>query len=345
MGYRQITEEERYKIASMRGVGAGPVAIARELGRDRRTISREVLRNRSVHDGAYRAMAACEKARARQKRSRRNKRYGPEEFGGVEAMLREDFSPQQVVGRLRLEGVKPMSHETIYVWIWADKKTGGTLWRHLRGAGKQRRKRYGRNDNRGRAAGKKPISERPKEVDARNRIGDWEIDTVHGQGKPCVVTVVERKSGLLRLGKLPTAGSKQTLERTCQIMAREPHPIHTITSDNGTEFHCFKELEAKLHTQVFFAVPHHAWERGTNENTNGLLRQFLPRGTSFENLSQRQCNVIAERLNNRPRRRHGYRTPNEVYYASHDLHRCWAASCGKLYAPVLGSGPTATPSG
>jgi IS30 family transposase len=321
------------------------VAIAKALGRDRRTISREVWRNRSVHDDGYRAEAACAKARGRKTRSRRNKRYGAEEFEGVEKMLREGFSPQQVVGRLRLEGAKPMSHETIYLWIWADKKAGGTLWRHLRGASKQRRKRYGKNDSRGRALGKKAISERPKEVDARNRHGDWEIDTVRGKGKPCVVTVVERKSGLLRLGKLSTAGSKQTLERTCEILAHEPHPIHTITSDNGTEFHCFKELEARLNTQVFFAVPHHAWERGTNENTNGLLRQFLPRGTSFESLSQRRCNAIAEQLNNRPRRRHGYRTPNEVYYGGNDLDRGWAASCGKLCAPVLGSGPTATPSG
>jgi IS30 family transposase len=129
MSYRQITEEERYKIAAMRGMGLGPVVIARELGRDRRTISREVARNCSVHDGAYRAMAACEKARARKTRSRRNKRYGPEEFEGVERMLREDFSPEQVVGRLRLEGARPMSHETIYQWIWADKRaTVSKLW-------------------------------------------------------------------------------------------------------------------------------------------------------------------------------------------------------------------------
>jgi IS30 family transposase len=166
---------------------------------------------------------------------------------------------------------------------------------------------------------------------------------MHGKGKPCVVTVVERKSGLLRLGKLPTAGSEPTLARVRQIMANEPRPIYTITADNGTEFHCFKDLEAHLRTEVYFAVPHHAWERGTNENTNGLLRQFLPRGTSLDHLTQRHCNVLAERLNNRPRRRLGYRTPNEDYYNKEQLDRCWAASCGKLYAPVLGSGPTATP--
>lgn len=345
MGYRHITEEERYKIASMRGLGLGPVAIAKELGRDRRTISREVWRNRSVHDDAYRAEAACAKARGRKTRSRRNRRYGPEDYRVMERMLKEDFSPEQIVGRLKAEGADTMSHETIYKWIWADKKAGGRLWLHLRGARKQRRKRYGKNDSRGRLAGKRSILDRPEEVNERKRHGDWEIDTVHGTGKPCVVTVVERKSGLIRIGKLPTAGSKETLERTSQILAGEHHRVRTITADNGTEFHCFKELEARLSAEVYFATPHHAWERATNENTNGLLRQYLPRGTSFENLSQKQCEKIAERLNNRPRRRLGFRTPNEDYYSKLQFDRCWAASCGKLCAPVLGSGPTAPPSG
>ncbi len=258
-------------------------------------------------------------------------------------MLREDYSPQQIVGRLAFEGLRAMSHEAIYRWIWADKKAGGTLWRHLRGARKQRRKRYGRYDSRGRLGGKKMIGERPPEVEERKRFGDWEIDTVHGTGKPCVVTVVERRSGLVRIGKLRTAGGKETLERTTQILAGEFHPVRTITADNGTEFHIYKELEARLGTQVYFATPHHAWERATNENTNGLLRQYLHRGTCFRRITQAHCDRIAEILNNRPRRRLGYRTPNEVYYGIQDHARRWAASCGKLFAPVLGSGPSAEP--
>ena len=162
-------------------------------------------------------------------------------------------------------------------------------------------------------------------------------------GKPCVVTVVERKSGLTRMGKLPTAGARETLERTSQLLSGEHHPVLTITADNGSEFHTYKQLEARLNTQVYFATPHHAWERATNENTNGLLRQYLPRGTSFEKIRQSHCIKIAEKLNNRPRRRLGYKTPNEVYYGQPDLDRRWAASCGKLFAPVLGSGPAATP--
>jgi transposase, IS30 family len=341
MHYRQLSEEDRCMIATMRTWGWSVADIAREVGRHRSTVYREVARNCAKADGWYGGPLAAEKTRGRRSRSRRNLHYGPEHFVPIEAMLRADFSPEQIVGRLALEGVKAMSHETIYRWIWADKKRGGTLWRHLRGARKQRRKRYGRYDSRGRLAGKRLIGERPAEVKDRKRFGDWEIDTVHGRGKPCVVTVVERKSGLTRIGKLPTASGKDTLERTTEIMAGEPHPIRTITADNGTEFHIYKELEGRLGAQVFFATPHHAWERGTNENTNGLLRQYLPRGTSLHNLRQPQCDKIAEKLNNRPRLRHGFYTPNEVYYGIHDPARDWAASCGKLFAPVLGSGPIA----
>jgi transposase, IS30 family len=328
-------------IAAMKTWGFSLGDIAKEIGRHRSTVYREVRRNCVSKSGWYGAALAGEKTRGRRSRSRRNLRYGEAHFAPIETMLKADYSPEQVVGRLALEGVKVMSHETIYRWIWADKKRGGRLWRHLRGANKQRRKRYGRYDSRGRLGGKKMIGERPPEVADRKRFGDWEIDTVHGKGKPCVVTVVERKSGLVRVGKLATASSRDTLERTTEILQGEAHPVCTITADNGTEFHCYKELEARLGTQIFFAIPHHAWERGTNENTNGLLRQYLPRGISFHSLRQSQCVRVAEKLNTRPRLRHGFYTPNEVYYGIKELARDWAASCGKLFAPVLGSGPIA----
>ena len=160
-------------------------------------------------------------------------------------MLREDLSPEQIVGRLRFEGVRVMSHETIYLHLWADKENGGTLWRRLRGARKLRRKRYGHNDSRGRLAGKKMIGERPAIVERRTRLGDWEIDTVHGRGKPATVTVVERKSGLVRIGKISRVGAQETLRRTAYILRNEPHPIHTITADNGSEFHLYEALEQK----------------------------------------------------------------------------------------------------
>lgn len=325
----------------MRGQRHTVEEIATTLGRHRTTIHRELERNCCAHDGFYRAMFAVQKANGRRSRSRRNKRYTAEHFAPIERMLREDFSPEQVVGRLRAEGICVMSIETIYLHLWEDRAKGGTLWRHLRGANKRRRKRYARKDSRGRLAGKRMITDRPPIVAERSRLGDWEIDTVHGRSKPATVTVVERKSGLVRIGKLPRVGAQETLERTTYILRNEPHPIHTITADNGTEFHMYKALEQRLRTKIYFATPHHAWERGTNENTNGLLRQYLPKGVDLTALTQRQCTAIASKLNNRPRRRLGFRTPSEVYYGITDAPRRWAASCGKLF----GSCPRKRPIG
>lgn len=297
----------------MRGQYIKMAEIARQLGRHRSTIYREVWRNRSVHDDKYRATHSVWKASGRKHRSRRNLHFGPEAFAPIEALVRGELSPEQIVGRRKLEGNPVMSHETIYKWIWADKKRGGSLWEHLRGARKQRRKRYGRNDSRGRLAGKKMIGTRPAAVDARLRIGDWEIDTVHGRGKASLVTVVERKTGIVRIGKLNRATKDQTLRRTVDLLWEEKDRIKTITADNGCEFHNYKELEEILDIQVYFATPHHAWERGTNENTNGLIRQYLPKGMNLKSTTQAYCERVAETLNNRPRKRLGFRTPNEAY--------------------------------
>jgi transposase, IS30 family len=301
-------------MAAMRQQKMGVREMAEALGRHRSTLYREVQRNRSVHDGRYRASQAVEKASGRKHRSRRNWLYGPREFAPVENLIRQRYSPEQIVGRRQLEGQAVMSHETIYRWIWQDKRGGGSLWQSLRGARKQRRKRYGRYDSRGRLTGKKPIEQRPAVVASRERIGDWEIDTVHGRGKACVVTLVERKTGLLRMGPIHRATKEQTLARTVKLLWPERERVKTITADNGTEFHNYRELESRLGAEVYFATPHHAWERGTNENTNGLIRQYLPKGTNLSHLTQRQCDRIAEQLNNRPRLRLGFKTPNEVYY-------------------------------
>jgi IS30 family transposase len=208
-----------------------------------------------------------------------------------------------------------MSHETIYRWLVADKELGGTLWRHLRCSRKQCRKRYGAYDSRGRLAGKRMIQERPGVVERRARVGDWEIDTVHGRDKACVVTVVERRTGLLRMGKIARATTAHTLRRTVEILAPERKRLRTITADNGTEFHRYKEIEKELGARFYFATPHHAWERGTNENTNGLIRQYFKKGSSLRHITQADCERVAEKLNNRPRKRLQFRTPNEVYYA------------------------------
>jgi IS30 family transposase len=313
--YRQITVDERYTLGVLRQLGHSAAAIARALGRDRSTVWREVRRNRARSDGTYRPQLAEWYARRRRSRSRRNQRFSASDWMQVHARLREKWSPEQVAGRFRCDQLLRISHETIYRHIWADKRAGGTLHTHLRGARKKCRKRYGHYDSRGRLAGKRMISERPPIVAARGRIGDWEVDTMLGAGQAgaCVLSLVERKTGYLVLGKLRARSTAEVNRRAIPLLQQQPHPVHTITSDNGTEFHGHVALEAATQAAFYFATPHHAWERGTNENTNGLVRQYLPKRISMAHLTQQDCNAIARRLNHRPRKRLGYRTPEESY--------------------------------
>ena len=315
MTYHQITFAERYTLGLLRQCGLTPAAIARVLGRHRSTIGREVRRNRAHSDATYRPQLADWYARGRRSRSRRNRRFTAADWARVQALLREDWSPEQVAGWLRRHRVLAISHETIYRYIWADKRAGGQLYQHLRGAQKQCRKRYGRYDSRGRLAGKRPITARPAAAAARIQVGHWEGDTMLGAGQagPCVLSLVERKTGYLALGKLPRRTGAAVNRRARQLIEAQPHRVRTITVDNGTEFHSYAALERVTPARFYFATPHHAWERGTNENTNGLLRQYLPKRTSMAQLTQHDCHRIAAKLNRRPRKRLGFRTPEECY--------------------------------
>jgi transposase, IS30 family len=315
MTYHQITFAERYTLGLLRQRGLRPAAIARVLGRHRSTIGREVRRNRAHSDATYRPQLADWYARGRRSRARRNRRFTAAAWARVQALLRKDWSPEQVAGWLRRQGELAISHETIYRYIWADKRCGGTLHQHLRGARKRFRKRYGHYDSRGRLAGKRPITARPLAAERRSEVGHWEGDTMLGAGQaaPCVLSLVERKTGYLVLGKLPRRTSAAVNRRARGLILAQPRAVQTITVDNGTEFHEYAALERATATRVYFATPHHAWERGTNENTNGLLRQYLPKGQSMAQLTQHDCHRIAATLNRRPRKRLGYRTPEECY--------------------------------
>lgn len=315
MLYRQITAAERYTLGLLRQQGLRPAAIARILRRHRSTIGREVQRNQTHHDGTYRPPLADSYARNRRSRSRRNCQFTPSDWAQVQELLREDWSPEQVAGWLHRFQLLAISHETIYRYIWADKASGGLLYQHLRGARKQRRKRYGRYDSRGRLAGKRLITERPAIVETRAEFGHWEADTMLGasQAGPCVFSMVERQSGYLLLGQLAQRTSACVNARARQLIRAQRRPVHTITVDNGTEFHEYTTLERATGTRFYFATPHHAWERGTNENTNGLVRQYLPKRQSMAHLTQHDCNRIATKLNRRPRKRLGFRTPEECY--------------------------------
>jgi IS30 family transposase len=313
MLYHQITFAERYTLGVLRRGGLSSAAIARTLGRHRSTILREVRRNSAHSDGTYRPPLADWYARGRRSHSRRKRQVAGADLQRIRALLAEHWSPEQVAGRLRLEGRLQISHETIYRYIWADKAAGGTLYTHLRGARKQRRKRYGRYDSRGRVAGKRPITARPAVVETRTELGHWEADTVVGPGRPCILSLVERKTGYVVIGQLRARTTAAVNRRATALIQAQRHPVRTITADNGTEFHDYPAIERATGTRFYFATPHHAWERGTNENTNGLIRQYLPKRRSMATLTQQDCDRIAAQLNRRPRKRLGYRTPEECY--------------------------------
>lgn len=317
MKYRQITSGERYAIAALKKQKLSIRMIAAQIGRSPATVSRELRRNLSTQ-ARYSPDKAHSYAVARKRRSRRNSHFSPDEWALVEHLVALDWSPEQVSGWLSLHRILSISHETIYLRVWHDKRCGGELWTHMRQANKRCRKRYRSHDSRGRLPGKRHISERPAEVETRATVGHWEIDTIKGdsQGTHSALTVVERKTGYLQMGKLARHCAADATARTVEIIERQPERFKTITADNGTEFHSHKLVEEATGVPFYFATPHHSWERGTNENTNGLIRQYLPKRTSMAKTTQADLEAIVAKLNSRPRKRLGYRTPEECYAQS-----------------------------
>lgn len=312
--YQQITTEERYIISALRSQGKGRAEIARELGRDRSTICREIKRNASA-EGVYRPSKAVEKARGRRTRSRKKPRFNEEQYGLVKELLAKKWSPDQVSKELSRKGQLSISHETIYKYVWKDKIRGGELYKNLRQSTKKRRKRYGAYDSRGIMAGKRSIDERPRSAENRSRKGHYEIDTMMGRGsKHCILTMVDRKTGYVIIRKLRSRTTDEVNTELLKTISGEKVKIRTLTADNGTEFHQYAQVEQKTNIRFYFARPYHSWERGTNENTNGLIRQYLPKTMPMTGLTQSACDEIANELNERPRKRYGYRTPNELHF-------------------------------
>ncbi len=314
MTYQQLTSEERYTISLLRTQGFAVPQMAKVLGRHRSTIYREIGRNR-CNDGRYRVDKAISRTRGRRSRSRRNRQFDDKVLSLVNHFLKKKWSPEQIANRLCREGLLSISHETSYRHVKLDKDQGGELYKHLRQSRKQMRKGYGTADSRGVLGGKRPISERPAGAENRSRFGHWEIDTVQGRGsRDCIVTLVERKSGYTLIGKLGNKTNEALNACVIRLIRSHRRRMLTITADNGTEFHGYKEIERKTGVRFYFATPYHSWERGTNENTNGLIRQYLPKREGMASLTQRVCDSIAKQLNNRPRKRYDFRTPLEVYF-------------------------------
>ena len=287
--------------------------IAKEIGVHKSTISRELKRNRGKK--GYRPKQANIKAYTRRLQAAKFIKLTPYLVTIIDEMIQHELSPEQVSGRLKRNHNIKISHETIYKHLVIDKATGGTLYKHLRRFNKKYKKRYGSYDRRGQIPDRVSIDKRPAIVDAKTRIGDWETDTIIGKNhKGAILTIVDRKSKITLMHKLPNKRADLITDAMVNLLLPYQNKVYTITTDNGKEFAKHKEIAKKLKANVYFAHPYHSWERGLNENTNGLIRQYFPKKLNFDEITQKEIQFVMNRLNNRPRKLLGFATPNEVFF-------------------------------
>ena len=314
-GYHHLTYEQRCQIYALVQSGHSQAAIARQIGVNRSTICRELARNSGKR--GYRFKQAQAKASGRRKAaSLAPRKMTPDLVCHIEEKLtQEQWSPDQISGWLRKHGIAFISHERIYQHIWADKKDGGNLYLHLRHSGKKYNKRKGKNAGRGLIPNRVDIDQRPAAAARKSRIGDWEADTIIGAGhKGAILSHVDRKSKYTKLAKLPDKSSAAVVRACRRVLRPIADRIETITYDNGKEFAAHAEIAASLGASSYFAKPYHSWERGLNEHTNGLVRQYFPKGTDFTTLTYADVRRVEDKLNSRPRKAFGYRTPREVFF-------------------------------
>lgn len=309
--YTQLTQEERYQIAALLKAGLTQNVIADMIGRDKSTISRELARNTGQR--GYRPQQAQQRARKRQ-RNKARPAFSESHWQVVDALLRADWSPEQIAGRLKEERGVAVSPAWIYRYIHSKRQRRLELRPHLRGR-YWFRKRRGSRDKRGRLRNTTSIDERPPIIEERRRIGDWEADTVAGvnqQGH--LVSLVDRQSGYACLGKVARRTAALVKEAIIERLEPLKKQVHSITCDHGREFAGHEDFGLSLKARVYFAHPYAPWERGTNENTNGLIRQYFPKGKALLDVTDEQLRWVEERLNHRPRKRLGWKTPYEVFF-------------------------------
>ena len=308
-----LTSEQRYTISVLLNRDVSQSKIAETIGKDKSVVSREIRRNRDQRSGEYRADLADRKHRRRQKEKPKKKDFTTEIQERVEELIREDYSPEQIVGHCKEEGLDCVSHERIYQHIWSDKKAGGDFYSHLRRKGRKYRKRGNSKDSRGIIKNRVGIEERPDIVEDKKRIGDLEIDTMIGKNhKGAIVTINDRVSGMLKMAKVERRTAENVAAMTIKLLQDWKPFIKTITADNGKEFAYHKKIAEALDIDFFFARPYHSWERGANENLNGLVRQYIPKKTDFSTIPDDYIKEIENKLNNRPRKRLNFKSPTFV---------------------------------
>lgn len=316
MNYTHLILHERYQIRTWRAQGFSLREIAERLQRSPSTISREISRNMS-HSGVYYDEIADRKARKRLKLSRSHIRIPESTWHLVETRLRQDHSPEQISAVLRQEGF-PVSHTRIYHHIAQDRRNGGTLWQHRR----FKRRNYRRHPLVPRRfTPHRSIRDRPAVVETRKQIGHWEADTLRpGKGLSALLCLVERKSRYIRLSLLRTGHAQPLALRLVERLKDIKKQVRSLTADRGSEFSWYWLIEDELQAPMYFCDPYCAWQRGTVENTNGLLRQYFPRKRDFTTITDEEVQLVEDRINNRPRKVLNYQTPMKVFYDS--IKRC-----------------------
>ena len=308
--YQQLTYEQRCQISALMKSGCSQRKIAKTIGTTQSTVSRELERNTGAR--GYRHKQAQEKTQQRRAKAVQRTKMTPVMIKTIESKLRIEWSPEQISGWL-LNREELISHESIYLHIWADKQAGGGLYTHLRRQGKKYDKRRNGKSTRGQIKNRVSIDDRPKVVEDKSRIGDWEIDTVIGKGHSgALVTIVERVTKLTVSSRVNSKSAADVTQATIALLKPFKDVVHTITADNGKEFAYHEKISEALSADVYFAHPYSSWERGLNENTNGLLRQYFPKNTDFKKVAQKEVRRALHRLNSRPRKDLDFKTPAQL---------------------------------
>lgn len=309
-----LTQEQRYTIEILYKENYSQTAIAKIICRDKSVVSRELKRNSDKRNTVYKADLAERKCKKRHIEKSKQIRFTKAVQDFVTHYLKEDYSPEQIVGKAKNEGLKCVSIERIYQHIWDNKKKDGDLYKHLRTQGKRYRKRGSSKDKRGQIVGRNGIENRPKEVDLKERLGDFEIDLIIGKDhKGALITANDRVTGMVKIALIDGKDSEIVQNQVIEMLYEFKPISKTITSDNGKEFSGHQAISKALEIDYYFARPYHSWERGANENLNGLIRQYFPKGSSFEFITKEQVQAVEDKLNNRPRKRFDYKTPKQVY--------------------------------
>jgi IS30 family transposase len=314
--YKHLSYEQRCHIYQLNKIDWEVKDIAIELGVHKSTIYREL--NRNSGDRGYRHKQAQQKAEERKSAARKALKMTQELIGLIETKIREEWSPEQISGWLLEENEILISHERIYQHIWEDKKTGGDLYKHLRRRAKKYQPRGSSGKtSRGQIKNQVSIEERPDIVEEKGRFGDLEIDTMIGRNhQGALVTVVERATLYTTIALVSHKTAEKVTNATIRLLKPFKGYLQSITADNGKEFADHETISMQLNVDFYFAHPYCSWERGLNENTNGLIRQYFPKDTDFRSLTEREINQVMEKLNNRPRKSLGFKTPKELFFGN-----------------------------